>query len=150
MSKLVYLAGPIDGLKYKDCTDWREYAIEKLAKHDITGVSPMRAKEFLKEHPLIVDGVSDNVLATDAGIVTRDFWDVRNSGIVLANLLGATKISVGTLIEYGWASSLNKPIITVMEREGNPHEHPMVRRLSGFRVETLEDGLSVAEALFSY
>ena len=87
MSKLIYLAGPIDGCTYEDCTDWREYAIRELKKEGITGLSPMRAKQFLKEHPLMVDGISDHVLVTDDAITTRDMWDVRRSNAILFNLL---------------------------------------------------------------
>ena len=32
----------------------------------------MRAKEFLKHHPELVDGVSDHILASDAGLTSRD------------------------------------------------------------------------------
>ena len=32
----------------------------------------------------------------------------------------------------------------------NVHEHLMIRRLSGYRVETLDDGLAVARALLAY
>ena len=48
MQKRVYLAGPIRGCSYDNATDWREYAIKELAKDGIIGVSPMRAKEFLR------------------------------------------------------------------------------------------------------
>jgi len=154
MSKLVYLAGPIDGLNYERCVAWREYAIEELAKSEITGLSPMRAKEFLKHHPKLVDGVSDHILASDAGLTSRDMWDVRRSDAILFNLLGAEKISIGTMIEYGWASAFDKPVITIIEKKGkrkkNVHEHPMIRRITDYRVETLDDGLSVVRALFAY
>ena len=46
-SKLVYLAGPITGVDYGSCTDWRKYAKSKLAEDGIMGVSPMRGKENL-------------------------------------------------------------------------------------------------------
>ena len=150
MGKLVYLAGPIDGHTYDSCTNWREYAIKELAVNKITGISPMRAKDFLKHHPEIIDGVSQHVLASDAGITARDMWDVRRSDAVLFNLLEAKKVSIGTMIEYGWASSFDKPIITLMEKQGNIHEHAMVRRLSDYRVENLEEGLAVVRALFDY
>ena len=103
-----------------------------------------------KDHPEIVDGISEHVLASDSGVTTRDMWDVRRSDAVLFNLLQSKKVSIGTMIEYGWASSFNKPIITVMEKQGNVHEHLMIRRLSGYRVETLEEGLEVIRALFDY
>jgi nucleoside 2-deoxyribosyltransferase len=150
MSKLVYLAGPIDGLSYDGCTGWRDYAIQDLAKEEITGVSPMRAKEFLKEHPKLVDKVSEHVLASDSGITNRDMWDVRRCDAIFFYLLNANKVSIGTMIEYGWASAFNKPIITVIEQEKNLHEHPMIRNLSSYRVKTLEEGLTVTKALFDY
>ena len=154
MSKLVYLAGPIDGLSYGRCTEWRDYAIKALSKNGITGLSPMRAKEFLKSHPKLVDGISEHVLASDSGLTTRDMWDVIRSDAVLFNLLRSEKVSIGTMIEYGWASAYNKPIVTIMEGKENEkrniHEHPMIRRLSGYRVETLEEGLTVVRALFDY
>lgn len=150
MAKLVYLAGPIDGRSYDGCTGWREYSIKELAKKGITGLSPMRGKEFLREHPKLIDGISKHVLTEDSGVTTRDMWDVSRSDAILFNLLNAEKVSIGTMIEYGWASAFNKPIITVMEKESNKHEHAMVRRLSGFRVETLEEGLTVVRTLFAY
>lgn len=154
MSKLVYLAGPIDGLNYSKSTEWRNYAIEELAKNGIVGISPMRAKEFLKDYPKLTDEISDHVLASDSGVTTRDIWDVRRSDAILFNLLEAEKVSIGTMIEYGWASALNKPIITIIEdakgKKRNVHEHLMIRSLSGFRVQTLEEGLAVIKALFAY
>lgn len=39
MEKIVYLAGPITGLDYNDCTDWREYAKKELEKWGIIGLS---------------------------------------------------------------------------------------------------------------
>lgn len=150
MSKLVYLAGPIRGCTYDSCVGWREYAIKELANGGITGLSPMRAKKFLQERPKLVDEISSHFLASDSGITTRDMWDVRRSDAILFNLLEAERISIGTMIEYGWASAFNKPFVTVMEKEGNVHEHNMIRRLSGYRVETLEEGLTVVKALFAY
>jgi nucleoside 2-deoxyribosyltransferase len=100
------------------------------------------------------EGLEEHFMTTDEGIVTRDIWDVQRADAVLFNLLNAKKISIGTMVEYGWASAFNKPIITVMEKRGskkeNIHEHPMVRRASGYRVETLEQGLTVVKALFAY
>jgi nucleoside 2-deoxyribosyltransferase len=150
MSKLVYLAGPINGCTYDGCTSWREYVINHLSKNGISGLSPMRSKEFLEEHTQMNDGISQHVLVSDPGITTRDEWDVRRSDAVLFNLLEAQKVSIGTMVEYGWASAYRIPIVTVMERQENVHEHNMVRRLSGFRVETLDEGLAVIEALFNY
>ena len=153
IGKLVYLAGPIDRCSYEECTEWRDYAKEQLDKEGIMAISPMRAKEFLRQYEKIADRIHEHPLTSDSGITTRDMWDVMRCDAVLFNLLGAKKVSVGTMIEYGWASSCNqpiKPIVTVMEKQGNPHEHPMIRRLSAYRVETLESGLEIIKALFAY
>lgn len=144
--KKVYLAGPICGLSYDDCTDWRGFAHKWLAEFDIAGVSPMRFKEHLAGEK-DVGSHYEEVMSCSRGITTRDRFDTTECDVVLANLLGAKKVSIGTMIEYGWADAARKPIITVIEKEGNPHEHGMVRELTGFRVETLEDGLLVAKKI---
>lgn len=148
MENLVYLAGPVKGLSYGASMNWREYAKKELAKYDIIGVSPMRAKEFLASEQVLTDRYDAlNVLASSTGITVRDQWDVRRSTLFLANLIGAEQITIGTMIEYGWASAYDKPIITVIEKQGNLHDHSILRRLTGFRVETLDEGLHVARAL---
>jgi hypothetical protein len=44
----VYLAGPIAGLTFDGAADWREKAIERLTEFGIKGLSPLRAKEYLR------------------------------------------------------------------------------------------------------
>lgn len=149
--KRVYLAGPITGLTFGGCTDWREYAQKQLSVAGITGVSPMRAKENLKAYgELIGDEYFDEVLSCGKGITARDRWDTMNSDLVLVNLLGAGKVSIGTMIEYGWADAARNPIITVIEKEGNVHDHAIQREITGFRVATLDEGLNVAKAILTY
>ena len=53
------------------------------------------------------------------------------------------------MIEYGWADSARKPIITIIEKEGNVHEHSFIRELSGFIVKDLDLGLSVVRAILT-
>lgn len=139
--KTVYLSGPISGLTYEGCTDWREYAIQKLAELDVEGLSPMRGKEYLRGKGAITDGMSaviSNFMSQDAAIVTRDRWDTTRCDFVLMNLLGAKIVSIGTMIELAWADAARVPVILVMEPAGNIHEHPFVRQLSGYRVDTLD------------
>jgi len=146
MKPSVYLAGPIDGVSYEGCTDWREIAIEELAKSGIVGVSPMRDKLYSGDE-ITTDDYYKRVLSESRGIINRDRFDVLNCNLLLANFLGAEKVSIGTVMEIGWADLSRTPIIMVMEKEGNPHEHPMIREATGFRVETLESGLSVAKSI---
>lgn len=146
--KKVYLAGPILNCSYKNCTNWREYAISKLSDWGIEGVSPMRHKLHLSREEVISDSY-DDVLCCSRGITTRDRYDVMNCNIILANLLDSKNVSIGTVGEFFWADAFRKPIIAVMEKEGNPHDHAMLRELTGFRVETLDSGLAIAKAILA-
>ena len=92
MEKRVYLAGAIRGRTYNGCTEWREYAKLELEKNGILGISPMRAKEFLK-NKRIIEGAYNEVIASQNGIVSRDRFDVHSCDIMLANLLGLKQIS---------------------------------------------------------
>ncbi len=153
--KKVYLAGPIRGLSYDDCVDWREEAKEKLAEYDIIGVSPMRNKECLKGLKEITDDREflsrfEKGLAGERGITTRDRLDATGCNVILANLLGARDVSIGTMIEYGWSDAFRIPMVTVMERKGNPHEHLIVSEITSYRAETLEEGLEYVKSLLIY
>ena len=149
-SKLVYLAGPITGVDYGGCTDWRKYAKAELAKSGIIGVSPMRGKENLANEKKVADCYVNDIFSCQRGIITRDRWDTMRCDLFLANLLGAKKVSIGTVMEFAWADSQRIPVIAIMEKQGNLHDHSMIREATGFRVETLDDGLLVAKALLTY
>jgi nucleoside 2-deoxyribosyltransferase len=107
----------------------------------------MRAKEYLKAHPVIDGHYPEHVLSSERAIMTRDHWDVKNCHLVVANLLGASRVSIGTCMELAWAFAYRKPVVAVLEPSGNLHDHPMVREAIGFRVTTLEDAAAVAEAV---
>lgn len=149
--KSVYLAGPITNTTYAGCTDWRAAARRGFAP-GIVGLSPMRGKEYLAALPVIgpdlgqgyrVDHPMAPVLSGSRGIMTRDYFDCTGCDLVLANLLGATCVSIGTVMEMAWCYSTRTPLVIVMEEKGNPHEHPMVREAVGWRVTSLEDAIHV-------
>jgi nucleoside 2-deoxyribosyltransferase len=145
--KTVYLAGPISGLSFDGCTDWRNYAITKLALSKIKGVDPMRQKDYLKDEKNISDAYENHVMSCSRGIYTRDRYDCFTCDVLLVNLLGAKKVSIGTVMEIAWADSRQVPIIAVVEKEGNIHDHAMIREAIGFRVETLDEAIVVAQKI---
>lgn len=149
MKPTVYLSGPITGFNYAGCTDWREYARQRLDEMGIEGLSPMRGKEFLRDAGTITDNmqaVLEHAMSQDAAIVTRDRWDTTRCDFMLVNLLGAPRVSIGTVVELGWADLARRPVVLVMEPKGNIHEHAFVRQLAGYRVETLDEGLDLIGA----
>lgn len=162
----VYLAGPITGLSYDGAVDWRE-TFQREAEALERGIeckSPMRLKEHLSDvtefSGVGYDTSADTIMDSRA-VVGRDIWDVRTADVVLMNLAGAERISIGTMCELGFAAALNKLIITVMPPEErserkpgniptdspNPHDHLFVYELSSIIVPDLATALTVIDAL---
>lgn len=152
MSK-VYLAGPITGLSYSGCTDWRAVAKDELAKSGIGGLSPMRGKEYLA-HLETISGTGEEyahlgVLSNSRGIMTRDRFDATRCDVLLVNLLGAKAVSIGTVMEIAWADLSRIPIVCAIEEKGNPHEHMMVTEALGYRVPSLDEALHICRAILA-
>lgn len=152
-SPSVYLAGPITGLTYDDGNEWRESVIIELDDVGITGFSPLRAKNFLREIGVLDSaGTPDsaymglNPLSEPKGITARDRFDCQRCDMVLMNLLGAERVSIGTMIEAGWADAARRPIVVAME-EDNVHRHAMLNEVAGFIVPTLEEAVAVVKAV---
>lgn len=137
-----YLAGPITGLSYERATGWRRTAEQVLWEEGgIVGLSPMRGKDYLLGSQILNQTYSVPML-TQKAIVGRDRWDIMGCDGVLFNLLDADCASIGTMIEYGWADTFRKLIVTVMN-DGNVHDHAFVRELSHFLVPTLDEALDI-------
>ena len=152
----VYLAGPISGLSYEDASQgWRRQIVPMLEYSDysckhlpVRCYSPMRCKDFLADKGKLFGAYEENPLATEGGIVTRDRNDVLQCDVMIACFLESQGyMSLGTAVEFGWADSHRKPIIMVA-KPGDPHrEHPMLKRMAGYIVETLEEAAALTQAL---
>lgn len=150
----VYLAGPITGCSFNECVDWREEFISQLPPQ-IHGMSPLRGKSYLEEEKEIANDSSQmklvkevqTVLSSERGLTTRDYNDVRTSNLVVANFLGTTKVSIGTVMEVAWARAFQIPTILVIEPTGNVHEHAMIRDSVGFRVASLEEAVWLTKVI---
>ena len=155
MNKVVYLAGPISHLSYDQATGWREEVRDQLLRSGIKVVSPLRAKVYLRDMKFetIPDNTSDIDepsivnMSTPRGIMTRDRFDCMNCGVLFVNLLGAKTVSIGTVMEIAWADAKRTPIVLVIEKSGNVHDHAMVNEATGFRVSTLEHGIEVVKSI---
>jgi nucleoside 2-deoxyribosyltransferase len=142
----VYLAGPIAGLTFDDAQDWRADVTEMLAPQ-IECYSPLRNKQFLRDHGVISTGQYTSPMATDRGIMTRDHWDCQTSDAIFCNLLGTTKVTIGTVMEIAWAFSYRKPLVVVMERNNNLHDHPMIREAIGYRTDSMNEAIAITRAV---
>lgn len=150
MDKLVYLGGAITGCTFDECTDWRDIVRDRVPKH-IRTISPMRGKSHLKEREsgeVIKMSYEEDHMASVKGINTRDFWDCSRCDLVFVNFTGATRVSIGTVMEIAWAKAFNKPVICCMEKD-NIHHHAMLDYACCYIVETLEEGLDILSNVLS-
>jgi len=152
----VYLSGPIAGLTYEEARyGWRMTVAAQLAE-GINVLSPMRHEGHLSEvpGPLEPAGQLDHFFSGSRIIVEKDYLDIQRCDIMLVNVLGAKKVSIGTVAEIGYASALGKKIILVMEDVGtdgstNPHEHPFVTVPAALRLNNLDEAIYAVNALLS-
>jgi hypothetical protein len=121
-----------------------------LARDGITGLSPMRAKDYLAHLTNISkDGheyADLGILSLPRGVMTRDRFDATRCDVLFVNLLGTEKVSIGTVMEIAWADLCRTPIVCAME-VGNVHEHMMVNEAIGFRVGSIDEGLHTIRAI---
>lgn len=146
----VYLAGPILGATYDEARfGWRQYVAERLAA-GILALSPMRQEGHLAE----VKGVLEQgkwpvrQLSGDKAVFYKDVLDIERADIVLVNLTGAGRVSIGTMVEIGLAFAKGKKIVTVME-PGNMHEHPFVTEPSMIVTSDLDEAIDIVNSLLS-
>lgn len=151
---LVYLAGPITGLTFGQCTDWRDYAASNLIEDGIKPLSPMRGKEYLARiaatKPLAGDCDKYSVispLSSNRGITTRDRWDATRCDVLLVNVTGAKAVSIGTVMEIAWADLSRIPIVMAAEDDNIHWGHGMIKEAVGFRTETLDAALEIVKAI---
>ena len=152
MKPRVYLAGPIKGLNYNEATEWREQAIAAFRDVGIDAMSPMRAKSYLKSEgdvggDKLKDAYEQFPLSTMKAILCRDFNDCTKSQAVIMYLKGAKIVSIGSTMEVAWAHAARVPVVLVMEKSGNIHEHGLLIEACNFRVETLDEAIHVVKAI---
>jgi len=140
----VYLAGPIAGLSRDNFEGWRTSATKALSP-EIVCFSPLRGKQYLD------GGVSDDsylslVLSQEKAINERDHFDCWSSDLILVNLVGAKKVSIGTVMEIAWGKAYRKPVVLAME-SGNIHDHAMLRESASFIVNSIEDAIKVTRTI---
>lgn len=133
--RTMYLAGPIGGLTWEECTGWRT-AVDELMK-PVTCWSPLRPMgnvDIRASHFIIDNGGRETSAETNGDgrvpfklLFERDYEDVRNADLVFVNFLPAKRYSQGTLMEVSRAYALGIPLIGVMQETGNPNDGPFLR-----------------------
>lgn len=149
----VYLSGPISGLTYNKARyDWRETFANGI-EPGITVLSPMRHEGYMSEIKTVIEADTGkypkHYFADAKIIVEKDKLDIKRSDVVVVNLLGAQRVSIGTMVEIGMAFEAGKTIVLVMEDNGNVHEHPFVTQPAALRLNNIDDAIDAVNSLLS-
>jgi len=145
----IYTAHPISGDSFENVVEYYEGLKEILIQIGFDVLCPMTGKSYLrteikfKEH-----GYENRPVSTNHAIVERDRWMVGQSDIVLIDLTGAERVSIGCMFELAWAMNMNKHTIVVMEKE-NIHRHAFVIDSADIIFESLVDALNYFEELYN-
>ncbi len=151
MSK-VYLAGPIAGFSYKEASVWRDTISNMVSEFSIICYSPLRGESYDNNNiPLNNCGsrTYKGVPIEPKNFVRRDWFDVKTSDIMVVYLPASAKtISIGTMVEIGWASALDIPIIGIIPfGEWGIHQHPFLDELFTFQVRTVYEAAQILKTL---
>ncbi len=141
-SLLVYLAGPMTGQTLEETIAWRRDATNKLEDAGFTVLDPARGLMFLKPEGVVKDSYENSHTETKHTVFVRDKFDSTRADILLINLLEASRVSIGTMMELAWAHLSNRFPVVVMEREGNPHMHAFVRESAGVILDDMDDAVN--------
>lgn len=140
-SLLVYLAGPMTGQTYEETVAWRDWVREHLEESSFTVLDPARGVMFLEPDDVVKDAYTEHLTESKHIVFTRDKFDSTRADILLVNLLDAKRISIGTLMEMAWAHLAGRFTVTIMEPNGNPHEHAFVREASSIVLPDIEEAV---------
>jgi hypothetical protein len=145
---LVYLCGPITGLSYQDARHgWRGDIRSKIDKQ-IDLLSPMRQEKHLSEiQQISPEAYPDNPVSTELAIISKDFLDVQRSTLVVANFLGATQLSVGSICEVSWAYALRKQTVFIMEATGAVHDRFFLKGQAQYFVTSVDQAADIVNSL---
>jgi len=148
--KRIYLCGPISGTDYETCAmGWRKDVHDVLVQDGHEVYSPMRGKSFLANAGELHNQAYDLPIGTAQGIIGRDRNDTITANLLFCNLLGAPRVSIGSMVELGWADIQRIPIIVCMEPVGNCHDHLFVKGLATYLVHDVPSGIALARMLLS-
>lgn len=128
----VYLAGPIEGTD-RAAQVWRKNAAERFDVFGVKTIDPFDVEFEDYNSPML----------NPRSILVRDHFHVANCDLLLANLVSADRVSIGTVMEIAWAYEAHIPIILVMEPDGC-HDHPMLSSTAALILYGLAEAIDCA------
>lgn len=138
----VYACGPMNGHSLSEANSWRE-DVKRFFKensNNIRLISPTRGKV---ETDCLATDYDGTYRSNSKYIYYRDRADVKRCDSLLAYLPITTQnLSVGSILEIGWATVLGKPIFLVTQNK-LLIDHPLISNSCTWIGETLEEAVEV-------
>jgi nucleoside 2-deoxyribosyltransferase len=148
--RTVYLSGPITGLSQPAADRWRQHVSERLAD-GLTAVNPMRdaVDETVASEMRLGETARLEHLLHGKEILDRNRADIARCDLLLANFLGADRVSIGAIGEVFWADAFRKPVIIVREAGGNIHDHGMINAIACRTFDNLDIAINKINAMLA-
>lgn len=132
--KYIYMGGTISPAP--EHREWRQPTHAKLYSHGITGLDPMRGKDWDAVTP---DGLRSNI--PGQLFCARDKADIKRSSVVLLHFpIEIPRQSIGTWAELGFAIAYDKPLV-VSSPLGYVFNHPFIVKWADACEVHLQDAL---------
>lgn len=127
----IYLGGPISGLTYDQASEWRLSLADELPAHGWTGLSPLDYNGNPRDRAAVLDPWFEDMFDDDVTpeqAVHADFRMIERSSAVLFNFeQPTTTVSLGSLVELGYAYAKSKPIVVICDpSRPSRYEHPFI------------------------
>ncbi len=142
---LVYLAGPMTGVRLQKAMAWRQYVKERLPSCFKTR-NPLLSEQQVEGNAKIPKEIETGIFGKGKAFTRKDKNDVRRASLVFINFIGATEVSIGTICELAWAYLFGVPTVVVIDRK-NVHWHPFIIEMADVIVDNLDDGINAVKAL---
>jgi len=137
----VYLAHPISGLTFEKVVEYFEPHVEQLKEAGYLVYDPVTMyTESINKKEVCAPADLKGPLINNHALFERDQWMCTKVDVVLSDLTGATKASIGCVMELAWASLKGVHTVVVMEK-GNPHYHGFVLEAADVVFETFDEAL---------
>lgn len=137
----IYCVRPISGRLVKEMFEYYDSVVPELRKYGYRVFHPAMNKEWLRRFSGNANPKGYNHSTTNGkAIFGRDYWMVRQSDIVYADLTDAKIPSIGSCFELAWAHELGKHVVVAME-DDNVHQHVFVNAAADIVFNTPEKAL---------
>lgn len=139
MRPKLYLSHPISGLTPDESFAYFDMMIDRLGLV-FNVLNPLAGKGDTFRGAPGWTGVEQHPVTKQHAIFARDLWAVSTSDFVFVDLTWSKIVSIGCVMELGWAAMLHKHTVLALNH-GNMHEHAFVLEAATVRFESADEAV---------